>query len=637
MENTASKSLYDILVTHDFEPEILDVSGKPVTNPAEAEMFSFDWKTANHNYGTVVILLDTDNNLQVFFGDNIGRSMETGDKSDWYDFLHQLKSFATRNLMTFEINDLSRLKYTMQGMAAIKEGLFEGYYGKKNISYRDEPKQVRLMIKHNKNIPEGEARYRAIESLYVETADGERFKVPSRSLAHGRMLARHVAEGGNPYDAFGQHITQIVNEMNTLARFIRASRGKEYTGETADLVGNAVRHYQDLKAKAKRMIGQRGYGLERESFDPAAVSDTEITAEAVRNMFVEQSLDQRIEEALPILAKLASTEEENNMKEVNQFESWVNSVCEGTWALPDTPESMNKLKELMSKPLVVGADATNATEQLYDLVGDDELFDRLGELADSDPNANCWEDEGVINRLGELGIDITPTVNDMAQDAEQNDTKDVAEGYYDLNDEGMQPIDLSTNPSFKQLVNRYTQLFYQGHEGTYDDDEAAESDAIEQYVANRFGQKGSDHLLKAAQSSYGGRDDGRGMGSSRSSNLGQPSQPGGDFRTTKSGKMHGQDVKMMKNKVADRLGRHPEPMLPEQDVEEGILDTVKKVGGKVLDKLGHGSDEDLINKLRKDAGLPPRMTVPNKKSDQKVGEDLDTDGVMMTKPSNMSS
>lgn len=143
---------------------------------------------------------------------------------------------------------------------------------------------------------------------------------------------------------------------------------------------------------------------------------------------------------------------------------------------------------------------------------------------------------------------------------------EMTEGYYDLDDEGMQPIDLSTNPSFKEIVNRYSQLYYQSHEGDYDEEESAESDAIEQYVAKRFGERGSDHLQKAAETSFFGRDDGRGMGSRRGDNLGRSSQPGGDFRTTKSGKMYGQDAKMMKNKVADRLGRHPEPNLPEGDV-----------------------------------------------------------------------
>lgn len=51
--------------------------------------------------------------------------------------------------------------------------------------------------------------------------------------------------------------------------------------------------------------------------------------------------------------------------------------------------------------------------------------------------------------------------------------------------------------------------------------------------------------------------------------------------------------------------------LEEQNMEEGLGDMArkvgsmaKKVGGKVLDKLGHGSDEDMIRDLQRKAGVP---------------------------------
>lgn len=144
----------------------------------------------------------------------------------------------------------------------------------------------------------------------------------------------------------------------------------------------------------------------------------------------------------------------------------------------------------------------------------------------------------------------------------------VEEGYYDLNDDGMQPIDLSTNPSLKDLMNRHSQLYYQGMEDTTTDEEMAEQDAIEQYALEKFGQKGLDSLNTATQTNFWGRKDGRGLGGYRGDNLGRASAPGGNFRTTKAGKMHGQDAKIMKAKVADRLGRHPEPSLPEGAVSE---------------------------------------------------------------------
>lgn len=400
--NTPARQLYDLLVAQDFEPEALDSQGKPAADPANADIISFDYSTPEKNYGTVVVALDGENNLDMYFGDNMARAMEGDDRSDWYDFLYLVRMFAKRNLLTFNVKNLSRLKYNMKTMAAVKESLFEGYYGNRKISYSDQPNKARLVIKHNKTLDEDDARYRHIESLYVENADGERFKVPSRSLTHGRMLARHVAEGGTPYDAFGLRITEIVDEMKTLANFVRAARHRDYTGEAAHMVEAAIRHYADLKAKAKKMIGRRGYHEERDKFDPSEITEVDEAVETIRELFVRQTLDPRVEQALPVLAKLA--EQEVAMPESQQFESWTTRMMEGTWAIPETPEQIKKLQDLMSRELIVGPDASNATEQLYDLIGDDELYDILDELAAVNPDANVWDDPRVQSRLQQLGI-----------------------------------------------------------------------------------------------------------------------------------------------------------------------------------------------------------------------------------------
>jgi hypothetical protein len=179
----------------------------------------------------------------------------------------------------------------------------------------------------------------------------------------------------------------------------------------------------------------------------------------------------------------------------------------------------------------------------------------------------------------------------------------VAEGYYDLpnqgNIPGMEPIDFSSKPSFKDLITRYTQLVYQGHAGETSPEEDQEYDDIENYVAQRFGEKGSAHLEKAGQVSYWGRDDKPYGRDSRSSNLGRPNQPSGDFRTTKTGKMHGQDAKTMKSKVTGRLGRHPAPNLPEQSMAEGQEFGAyyhEKLAQQIADKQPDLSSEDQIIK-----------------------------------------
>jgi hypothetical protein len=419
--NTASQQLYDLLVSRDFEPEALDATGKPAADPADADIISFDYRTQEKDYGTVVLSIDGENNLDVYYGDNMGRAMEGDDKGEWYDFLYLLRMFAKRNLLTFSLKNLSRLKYSMRTMAAVKESLFEGYYGNRKVSYSDQPNRARLVIKHNKTLGEGDARFRYIESLFVENDQGERFRIPSKSLIEGRILARHVAEGGNPYDAFGQYISEMIKDLRTLSSFVRSARHKDYTGDAGHMVESAVRHYTDLKAKAKRMISRRGYHEELDNFDPTVITPVDEAVETIRELFVQQTLDPRIEQALPVLARLQ--EQETAMKEADQFESWSNRMMEGTWALADTPELTKKLQDLMSKELIVGPDATNATEQLYDLVGDDELFDILDSMAMINPDANAWDDPRVQKRLAELGVAM-PTVSDEADFDDKYDTQE---------------------------------------------------------------------------------------------------------------------------------------------------------------------------------------------------------------------
>jgi len=398
---TSAKQLFDLLVTKNFEPELLDSLGKTATDPTEAEVFSFDFTTTSgNNYGTVVIMLTDEGQLEVYFGDNVGKTMENvEDKREWFDFLEQLKHFSVgHNLQGFGLKNLNKLKYSMQGQAALKEGLFESWRGNKHTSWNDKPEHVRLMIKHKKPIGESDARYRYIESLYVETSDGERFKLPFTKLAAGRAMCEHVRNGGKPYDPFGQHICEIVEELNVLSRFRRANHNKVFEGDTAELVNETNVYYENLNRVLKGLSTHRGYKNYFESWNPAELTEQDVVIESIKHMFVRQSIDERIEEALPILARIQ--QQGKAMKEINIFESWANRLMEGTWSTPETKEQKAQLVELLSKDFPVGADALNATEQLYDLIGDDVLFDQLETLADKDANADARQ--VVLNRMQEL-------------------------------------------------------------------------------------------------------------------------------------------------------------------------------------------------------------------------------------------
>jgi hypothetical protein len=95
----------------------------------------------------------------------------------------------------------------------------------------------------------------------------------------------------------------------------------------------------------------------------------------------------KMTDALPLVHKAYKMKKENKFTE--QFENWANVVSEGAWALPETDDEVSQLISLLEKPLPVGVDAQNATNALYNILGDDRLFDRLEQLAETDPEADA--------------------------------------------------------------------------------------------------------------------------------------------------------------------------------------------------------------------------------------------------------
>jgi hypothetical protein len=181
------------------------------------------------------------------------------------------------------------------------------------------------------------------------------------------------------------------------------------------------------------MSGVRGYKKYTESWSPSTINEEdEVIIEKVRNLLIPEGVsDDRVNDVLPVLANLiseyrahkteiseSSNVENSIMRELAMFESWANNITEGTWALPDSPETLERLKEILSQELPVGVDATNATEVLYDIIGDDALFDNLGDLARDDPEAdarfvivNWLKDNGLLST--EMGSDMKSIIIDI--------------------------------------------------------------------------------------------------------------------------------------------------------------------------------------------------------------------------------
>ena len=80
----------------------------------------------------------------------------------------------------------------------------------------------------------------------------------------------------------------------------------------------------------------------------------------------------------------------------------IDDIKEGTWALPDSPKAKAELKKLMSKPIKLGKEGDDASDKLYALIGDDELFDDLYVAGKKNPNGDARD--VVKKHMKRLGI-----------------------------------------------------------------------------------------------------------------------------------------------------------------------------------------------------------------------------------------
>jgi hypothetical protein len=377
---------------------MLDTSGKEIPVPEEAEVFQFNFVKDEVDYGIVTISIDGLHKLVIYFNDKIADSeKETSDNDDvsWYRLLNHLKRFAKNRQLSFQVKNTDHLKHDMAKRDHMKK-LDEGYYPMgKNKSYSDAVPQVKIVIEHTRNIVEGEQRYRNVARIFVENADGERFLIPTTKPGIARVYARHIAEGGTPYDDRANHITSLVEDYNKMSGFVRATRNGQFNESAQRLVLEGVGHYTKLRETLSHMAGRRGYTAYFENWTPSLMED-ETEETNLNELFVQETLDPRIESVLPILSKL--NKKISEMSEVTELAEWADSLLEGGdggEASEEPPES----KEGETAEDGNEAPEDNLDEGILDTVKKvgGNVLDKLGHGSDEDLLKDLKDKAGVRN------------------------------------------------------------------------------------------------------------------------------------------------------------------------------------------------------------------------------------------------
>lgn len=382
-------------------------------DPEQARFFNFDYiSEAGINYGNITLSLIDEDSLKVYFSKNLSDKLaeDESEQQQWYNFLKGLRFFAKRNLLTFDTRDISRSNLTLRDLKQVSKAtsaysanevpvIESRLHGSSRISIQ-EFGPVRLVVRHseavNEEIPG--ARSRKIDSMFIETDHGERFRMPFKKLSAGRAMAEHLSHGGFMHDDAGQHIVNMVAEMANLSFFVRNTKHRMFEDtETQQMVEAAIERYQTLRTNLKRMGGPRGYQQFAETFQPEAAMEENYDFESMKDRFVKKMFDDRLADALPYVHRAYQQRQTAKQDQYfKEFDNWAEDVTTGQTI--DEDVDVEGIAVLMQKPLEVGIDGIDAINSVKEYIpSDDDLFGKITQLsrdygnkADARPVVDAW-------------------------------------------------------------------------------------------------------------------------------------------------------------------------------------------------------------------------------------------------------
>jgi len=232
-----------------------------ITNvPEKARFFDFDFS----NGKKVNVTID-EKELVILYNNDLITDATESVKNNWYGFMKELRQFAKKRMLNFDTRDITKTNldkrdydYLSQKNRPGENQMSESkLYGTSKTSFQDVG-NAKIIVKHNEAVdfenPAG--RTQRIHSIYVESADGERYKYPFKHLNGARAMAQHVSEGGNQYDAFGKHIVSLSEELSKLRTFKtymnRSSVMAEGLAGYMDIVNNRIDTVKETVHKLQR-------------------------------------------------------------------------------------------------------------------------------------------------------------------------------------------------------------------------------------------------------------------------------------------------------------------------------------------------------------------------------------------------
>ena len=419
-----------------------DENDVDVDQVESARNFTFEYEHQGRNLATVTISLeDSDqgqDHLKVLMSNN---PMETqGDlaKKIFFNFKKQLREFARQHVLSFDLHDVtkSNTEKRNNGENTMSESKL---FGTSMTSYQNLG-NAKLIVKHSApvNFENPAGRAQRIESIFIESEAGERFRYPFRHLNGARALAQHVAHGGTPYDNVGQYMVGLSEELNKLRMFKHYVERNDAINEAmGSITPKVLERIDQVKEQIHKLQSATRYKEFVEGFTEQV--NVEIP-EDVMNDWVDRltvrSFNEELKNVFPFIFKLVS-EDDIPVKELGiedlisedpdqedeepdsiiipefaEYEKYLNTIVEAERKDifgAENDDLIDQLNSLLAEPMSVGVDGTNAIQSLEGIIDDKDLENAFKALSKIDPESDARDIlKGFVSKKDEeFGTDVS--------------------------------------------------------------------------------------------------------------------------------------------------------------------------------------------------------------------------------------
>jgi len=425
--NSVAEKVFKVLKGFGLPVKMFDSSdGNEIADPNTARFFFI----AQPN---MMINVDDQNN-------EIKMHKGPENSEDMQKLTDSLRSIAKNNLLDFDLREFGkeikpknytfRLNTNTMSDNIQTEGLSAPIGTTKTSSQHLEG--AKLLIKHRKPVNEEipGSRSRNIKALYVENADGERFKYPYIHLNGARAMTRHVQAGGTPYDEVGQSITGMSEQLSKIREVVNIARRSAQMQEQAGSIINSLLARQDrLRETVRRLTTAEGYSQYAETYTAPVTKQLEQnTIDEMKNKFTVSNIDNRITELLPLIHEIHD-------EEINDTDSLRNRVLQKL----DSPVEMHPRNQSQSDydPSKVAQFSDKRAKVAYRLgdlaarAKDDEISIYLARMSDKfsgmDVEKEKPEDIDTIKSIIAKVQEPKPAVANSESVTENKELKEVTE------------------------------------------------------------------------------------------------------------------------------------------------------------------------------------------------------------------